>query len=674
MNSTANQDGNDSIRVTADNMMRRVLRIQNPSDPREVAQGLGRAYPTESAELDDEIRGLPVAPPSSSSYQIMAPSASMTGLELAYAQDNIKRDLDFLVGSSQLKEVQVELQGWGETIRGWLGDGAAAAAQALDPNARDRVFSARRILVDYARVSRLVGAMTPGLSIAFRRLSRSLDEASGLLLVSLGETLAQVGFSGDRLLLQAPASELSARAEHAVSALRHLIGSELNGYARSGWDRGSNAYRLLLTEIESGGHSDIRVLLQENGLRAFADELINRASSVTGDGLRTLAATHGIALNRVDRLTLIAQQLQVDAPPLTNFIDALRLFVDSFMGGTTTRLIAIGRPLLSASWLYSSGSLDRGKTQTLISLVRGRAAAAQLSDTAFGLQLDEADAQTQFQLDTCLYALDLAIDLYAVGMETVVPVPIESRAAAYGLFVWQLLAQDGGIRLQIEASDNALRQGAQQDLDKALSAVVVDLSAGNYIANADTLKNVPGGLKVSAQVQDAIVRELVQLDASRLRLQALADAISPGVFSADAVVAPVGKGFTDLVKTITGSDDTSSFIIERQMPPTLETSAARSAESLQKGVEVLPPRIVPFIKEVTFEANRSISIEGSGFVDVVAVLFREGGGDWHLCQIRAIEATHLVVTHNNGKRDGKGDWELIVATSTGAARASDSRE
>src|SRR5581483_6449155 len=295
MNSTSADDFNNSIRVTADNLMRRVLRIQDPSNPLEVAQGLGRAYPTESAELDEEIRGLPVAPTTpSSSYQVMG-GASMTSLELAYAQDNIKRDLDYLVGSSQLKEVQVELQGWGETIRTWLADGAAASNQGLDPNARDRVFSARRIMLDYARVARLVGSMTPGLSIAYRRFARSLDEASGLLLVSLGETLAQVGFSGDRLLLQAPASELSARAELAVSALRNLIGPVTNGYA-SDWDWGTDAYRRLLGEIDRGGNSDIRVLLQENVLRAFTDELINRASSVNGDGLRTLAATHGVAL------------------------------------------------------------------------------------------------------------------------------------------------------------------------------------------------------------------------------------------------------------------------------------------------------------------------------------------------------------------------------------------
>jgi hypothetical protein len=166
-----NGNGNSTpVSVLADNLMRRVLRINDPSNPAEVASGLGRAYPLESTELEEEIQGLPIGP----LLPAVQPSAalSMAGSEMVQAQNNIRTDLDFLTQSSQLKEVQVELQSWGETIRTWLADGAAAATQALDASARDRVFSARRILLDYARVSRLVGALTPGLSIAYRRFAQ----------------------------------------------------------------------------------------------------------------------------------------------------------------------------------------------------------------------------------------------------------------------------------------------------------------------------------------------------------------------------------------------------------------------------------------------------------------------------------------------------------------------
>lgn len=666
MNSTtANQaaDNNSSIRVTADNLMRRVLRIQDPGNANEVAQGLGRAYPTETAELDEEIRGLPVAPPgsASSSYQVAGPATSMTNAELAYSQDNIRRDLDFLVGSSQLKEVQVELQGWGETIRTWMSDGASAAAQALDPNARDRVFSARRILLDYARVSRLVGAMTPGLSIAYRRFSRSLDEASGLLLVSLGETLAQVGFSGDRLMLQAPASELSARAEHAISALRNLIGTTTNGSNGSEWPWGTNAYRLLLHELESGGHGDIKVLLQENGLRAFADELINRASSVNGDGLRTLAATHGVALNRVERLILVAQRYSEEAPPLANFISALRLFVESFTGGTTTRLIAIGRPLLSASWLYSFGSLDRGKTRTLIDLIRARAAVAQLNDNVFGLQLGEGDAQAQFQLDTCLYALDLAIDLYAVGIEGRSQVTIEKRASAYGLLVWELLAQPGGIRALILNAPNVVRPGTQANLEKTLGKVIGNLSAGNYNADPTALQQPPKPLGLGKVLREALARELAQFDGSRQRLQSLADAMSPGAFLAGTIAAPVQTALDGVYKVITEPHRTP----ELRIPPPLETSAA-------KGLALLAPPVKPVIDNVTIDkAAATAVITGSGFVDLVAVLFKDGRTRTaQMCVVTGSAKSTQITVDLPGKPAGKGKWELKVATETGAATMS----
>ncbi len=58
------------IRDIIANLLRRVLRVRDPDDPQEVAQALGRAYPTESAELDEETRGLPMDPP------IAAPTGS----------------------------------------------------------------------------------------------------------------------------------------------------------------------------------------------------------------------------------------------------------------------------------------------------------------------------------------------------------------------------------------------------------------------------------------------------------------------------------------------------------------------------------------------------------------------------------------------------------------------
>src|ERR1700677_3813380 len=94
-------DGKTPVSVLADNLMRRALRISDPRNPKEVAQGLGRAYPTESAELDEEIQGLPIGLPAPALIMNGVPP-SIASRELIQAQSNIQRDLDFLTGSSQL--------------------------------------------------------------------------------------------------------------------------------------------------------------------------------------------------------------------------------------------------------------------------------------------------------------------------------------------------------------------------------------------------------------------------------------------------------------------------------------------------------------------------------------------------------------------------------------------
>jgi hypothetical protein len=46
-----------------------------------------------------------------------------------------------------------------------------------------------------------------------------------------------------------------------------------------------------------------------------------------------------------------------ESPPLAAFLSALQLFVDTFRGGDATRLISLGRPLLSSAGLYTFGGL-----------------------------------------------------------------------------------------------------------------------------------------------------------------------------------------------------------------------------------------------------------------------------------------------------------------------------
>jgi hypothetical protein len=637
--SSAPINGKTPVSVLADNLMRRVLRISDPNNPREVADGLGRAYPTESAELNEEIQGLPIGMPAPAVMNGVP--VSIASRELIQAQNNIQRDLDFLTGSSQLKEVQVELQSWGETIRTWLADGAAAAPLVLDAAARDRVFSARRYLLDYAWVSRLVGGQTPGLSIPYRRFARSLDEAAGLLLVAAGEALSQIGFSGDRLLLQAPASELSARADAAAAALRNLAGSVQDAFTPTAWPWGLDAYRKLLARLETAGHGDIRVLLQENGLRAFTDELVDRASNVSGDGLRGLAATHVVALERVKRLIQVGTEFARESPPLAAFLSALQLFVDTFRGGDATRLIALGRPLLASVGLYTFGGLDPG-TYTLQNLVQYRSIIAQLDDSLFGMDLTLLDAQAQFIADSCLYALDLAIDLYAVGVNPEGQGAIEQRAAAYGLFIGELLAMPaaappgppGGLATLLSTAAGAagpptnplLPFGPLSPNIPSITLLIGTLATASLTLGLSgtprQIYNIPAPVTTPNAISlqppsltpplphgapHILTQELAIIESRHSGLLPLVSALTPGNYDPQLVLASL-KSAIGAAMSLLGTHERSRI----DVPPPIETT-------LQRGFHEARLAFAPPVVTGVSIADDLLTITGQGFISVTAV-------------------------------------------------------
>ena len=675
----APSNGRTPVSVLADNLLRRALRISDPRNAQEVAQGLSRAYPGESSELDEEIQGLPIGLPAPS-LLMNGDAPSIASRELIQAQNNIQRDLDFLTGSSQLKEIEVELLGWGETIRTWLADGAAAAPLALDAAARDRVFSARRYLLDYAWVSRLVGGQTPGLSIPYRRFARSLDEAAGLLLVSAGEALAQNNYSGDRLMLQAPASELSARADAASAALRNLSGSVQDAFSPTAWPWGLDSYRKLLERLESAGHGDIRVLLQENGLRAFTDELVDRASDVSGDGLRGLAATHVVALERIRRLIQVGVEFATDSPPLSAFLSALQLFVDTFRGGDATRLITLGRPLLSSAGLFTFGGLDPG-TYTLQNLVQYRCMLAQLNDSLFGMDLTQADAEAQFVADSCLYAVDLAIDLYSVGVSPEGQGIIEQRAAAYGLFTWELLAGPTGLLSMFSARGSNLPRPllpTGSTWPPSAGAPSLNLLTGTLIAAinslglsglprqiyptigngaAPTVANVgPPSLTATTPDRDLriIAQELAIMESRHSGLLPLVFALTPGNFDPAQVLAPATQALRAASRLVGGRPSD-----RLRVPPPVEST-------LLHGIKTLAPPGAPIVTGLSqpsgpADGGTRLTLTGTGFHGATQVEFVSATGSATGTDLRVYSDASISVV----SPPGAGQVNVLVTTPAG---------
>ena len=230
---------------------------------------------------------------------------------------------------------------------------------ALDPRARDRALAARRSLGDYARMARLVGALTCHHNQAYRRLAQSLDEVGSLILVLIGEALGRIGFGGGRFLLQAPASELQARRDAVLLALRNLTGSTQEAYGSKDWPYGLHGLREVLRLLDESGHADLRAMLEENALGRLMDDLLDRASTVSAYALRGLGATAAVAVQRLNRLVqIIDDRVVPPSPPVVAFLEAVRLFTDGFQG-TAAATGSCSSPVRRWSSTVSTGSVAR---------------------------------------------------------------------------------------------------------------------------------------------------------------------------------------------------------------------------------------------------------------------------------------------------------------------------
>lgn len=433
---SGNSANSNYQRMALDNLLRRELRISDPNDPQQVAQALLSRYKDDprANAITQEARGLPFLQAAATAVPVaLTPSSS--DAELKQAVDDVNRDLEALLQNSLLKDITPELQGWAQAIRSAMQEGTVAARFALDPRQRDKAFAIRRQLGDYARVARFVGALTPTLNLVYRKFAQSLDEVASILLVLMGEALANVGFSGGRFLLQTPYSELQVRRDAVINALRNLAGSTQTAFGPNEWPRGLDAYRSLFRLLEVNGQGDLRSLLVENELSRVMDELIQRAAHGNADGLRALGATAKLDLQRFRRLIILGQRsVSPESPPLVAFLEALQLFVDAFDIGGGFRLLKVARPPILFYGLYGMGSLDNAD-QALIKIVMAR---ADLADKLDCLLVNNPSLLIQqVLLDKILYDIDRSIDLYAVGVDECGEP--ERRAAAYSFLIAEFI-------------------------------------------------------------------------------------------------------------------------------------------------------------------------------------------------------------------------------------------
>jgi hypothetical protein len=449
-------------RLALDNLIRRELKVGDPNDPSQVAQALLARYQDDprAKAIKQEAQGLPflLAPTQASAPVQAAPTSSAT--EWQQASSDVERDLTELTTNSLLKDLTPELQGWAQAVRSAMTQGANAARFAIDPSQRDRAFAARRLLNDYARISRLIGVLNPSVNMYFRSFGGSLDETASVQLVIMGESIANLGYEAGRYLLQVPYTEMQMRREALILALRNLTGSTQEAYGPNDWPRGLDAYRRLYNDLEAQGQGDLRVLLDENELARITSELVQRGSLGDVEGLRAVGSTAPIELERFHRMAAFCRHVYPASPVLSAFSEAICLLADSLAPAGGSRLLQIARPPILFYGLYgenSTGHDDMRLTELVIE--RGRLA-ANLDYLTTEYRYDKKTALRQIMLDKVLYDVDRAIDLYAVG-EGPHSGP-EQRATAYGYVAKAALELgaklDFGMSPAIERSLEAVHQ------------------------------------------------------------------------------------------------------------------------------------------------------------------------------------------------------------------------
>lgn len=420
-----------------DALIRRELKVGDPNDPVQLAQALMARYQSDrrAQAIDGEARGLPflhtpIVRPAD------APAPVALDIDLEQARDRVRVGLQSLLTDSLSTTLRPELEGWQGAITAVIDEGVAAARQGLDPGRRDIAFGARRQLGEYARLARLVGVFSPALNAQYRGLATSLDDVAAVLLVMMGDAMANLGLNGGRFLLATPYPELQARRDAVLAALRRIDGlGSLGG--SDGWPRGLRAHRQLNLLLEARGQGELRSLLHEPELARTMDDMVQLASGGTPHGLRSIGSTTWSPLARMRRFVrTVGGMVDPAAHELAGLVEALRLFIEGFEPAGGFRLMRVARPALLSQ---SGGGLadEQPADRRLMALTRLRPVLADQVDAWMDCVCERRFLQVQAALDRLLFELDRAIDAYATGSAELGL--CEGRAAALHLLIGTLL-------------------------------------------------------------------------------------------------------------------------------------------------------------------------------------------------------------------------------------------
>ena len=400
-----------------DELLRRKLKVGNPSDVEEMVRALAARYPDKDAANAAESMGLPPTAAlalvtSASTTASAAPQKSFAGAEYDLVLGQMQNDFNTIVNAAENRLINVELGGWQSASLREYAEGTSAARLAQDPGQRERAFLAVRRLNEYALAVRVFGTTTGESFWDFRRLATTLDNAADVLRIGIGETLYDVGLGLNGLLLQVPVSDFRARGEGLAQALEGWLTGDQEIF--DDWGERLTSYKAFFDKLDP----DLRVYARPEGLRGAVDGLVNAivngTSSNSADALRQLSVIAPPEIARLGRVFDVANQVLGNpseaSSSLSIFARALGLFVDAFAnarGGVLYIDLALPSPLGSRK-LEASLMAQRIALRQAVDL-RGLYAQVLEADLAFEPKTG-SEAYTLLLEDVFLFKMHLVVD------------------------------------------------------------------------------------------------------------------------------------------------------------------------------------------------------------------------------------------------------------------------
>ncbi|MFY0562794.1 hypothetical protein ACN28E_03030 [Archangium lansingense] len=445
-----------------DELLRRQLGVADAKNPQLVVEALRKRYAETAARLDEEREGVPIrfaGQPAPKVVVAGSPSDSPGAISSKEVRTELEQDLKGLVEHPANRDYSSSLSGWRDAILAELDEANDATFRAADPAARDRAFYSMRKLGDFARVARMVSVLNPAVTAEFRRLAATLDEATMVLRVLAGESLFRAGFGEGGTVFQVALQDLRLRREALIRAVERFTSSEAEDDGN--WGAAEASYGALLRKLGALGQHELRALLRPDVMTRLLDVLLDARAQYQSYYLRGIAASVPVELIQLRRLQKVAETLlpvsfkdqqtsgqsstaqeQAASAPLSAFVQALSLFIESFAApGTGARLLKLSLPSPLASLQLARADLGGGIAQELIRL---RAQLAEELDSVYeDPDFDPLQWVIPLKLDRVLYDIDRSIDLYLMGGGNNLDGPEEGRAQLYGQVLDRWVALGG---------------------------------------------------------------------------------------------------------------------------------------------------------------------------------------------------------------------------------------